>query len=196
MISHSAQVLKEQYQSIYESFSRLKEVSPLTVEHCVKTANIAYVIGKELKLKPSKLEELVMAALIHDIGKVSIQGDVLVCNRNLTSEEFEEMKQHVQYGMEITKRMPQRIRRAIAEHHENIDGSGYPKGLTDSSLSLYGKILRVADVADAICSPREYKKALEPQEACTYLLQERNILFDVKAVEAYLTSVGFKEEIA
>ena len=183
----------QQNHSLYRTFLILQEKSPLTIAHCVNTGYLCCRIGKQMGLGVEELKQLAYAALVHDIGKSKIGEHILTAERNLTSEEYEVMKKHVDMGIRLLKGVPRKIRRAVAEHHENVDGSGYPKEKPGQSISLYGKILHVADVADAICSKREYKKQGKEQDACEYLQEEAGRLFDEKVVNAYLSSVG-KEE--
>lgn len=176
-----------QNKTLYRAFFKLQEKSPLTIAHCVNTSYISYCIGVEMGLKSTQLRELVYAALVHDIGKVCIDEHILTAKRTLTDEEFFIMKNHVHQASKILKGVPRRIKRAVAEHHENVNGSGYPRGKTGTQISLYGKILRVADVIDAICSRREYKDVMNHDEATTYLQKNQGQLFDEQVVSTYLT---------
>lgn len=169
---------------IYPAYLQLNEKSPSTVSHCVNVAHISVLIGKELGLNETKLSHLAMAALLHDIGKVKMPDKLLSPTRTYTEEDFNCMKQHPSLGADLLKRIPRKIKRAVLEHHENFNGTGYPYKKERREISLYGKILRVADVIDALHSKREYKKAMSMEEVSAYLNKEKGLLFDPSIVEA------------
>lgn len=169
---------------IYEAFLKLNEISEPTIKHCVNTAYISMSIGRNLGLKESQINELVYAALLHDIGKANIPTEILNSNKSYSAEEFEKMKCHVQYSEQYLKHIPRRVKRAILEHHENYNGTGYPEGLMGREISLYGKILRVADVIDALRTEKPYKKAVGRKEILDYLDSKKGILFDPAVVSA------------
>lgn len=195
VIREQAEKIK-QNSSLYRAFLILQEKSPLTIAHCVNTSLICYHIGEQMGLGKQDLQQVVYAALVHDIGKSKIDEHILTAERDLTEDEYDIVKQHVELGNRLLKGIPRRIRRAVVEHHENADGSGYPHQKSGRGISLLGKILHVADVADAICSRREYKKPCKQQEACEYLQEESGRLFDEKVVKAYISYIqeGKKEE--
>ena len=100
------------------------------------------------------------------------------------------MQRHVQYSEQYLKHIPQRIKRAILEHHENYNGSGYPEGKSGREISLYGKILRVADVIDALRTEKPYKKAVSRTEILDYLDSKKGILFDSSVVSTAINEFG------
>lgn len=175
---------------LYQAFLKLDNSSKITIKHCVDTAYISIIIGRGLGLKESQINELAYAALLHDIGKADIPIEILNSTKSYSTEEFEEMKRHVQYSEQYLKHIPRRIKRAILEHHENYNGSGYPEGKSGREISLYGKILRVADVIDALRTEKPYKKAVSRTEILDYLDSKKGILFDSSVVSTAINEFG------
>lgn len=175
---------------LYQVFLKLNNSSEITIKHCVDTAYISIIIGRGLGLKESQISELAYAALLHDIGKANIPTEILNSNKSYSAEEFEKMKCHVQYSEQYLKHIPRRVKRAILEHHENYNGSGYPEGKSGREISLYGKILRVADVIDALRTEKPYKKAVSRTEILDYLDSKKGILFDSSVVSTAINEFG------
>jgi HD-GYP domain-containing protein (c-di-GMP phosphodiesterase class II) len=129
-----------------------------------------------------------MAALIHDIGKIKIPAEILSKPRRLSQLEFSLIQTHPQSGADVIKNVdfPYPVARWVLEHHERINGSGYPNGLIGSQISLEAKILAVADVIEAISSHRPYRAKLGIQAALDELTGNAGMLYDEKVVEACL----------
>lgn len=165
-----------------------------TYAHSVNVAVLCCIIGFGLKMKEAELEQLVMSGLLHDLGKLQIPPSILNKPGRLTPEEFEIMKMHPMRSYELIKDrwdISANVKAAVRYHHENVDGSGYPEGLDGDELTIYTKILHVADVYDALVSRRPYKNPYLPYEAGEYLMGGGGILFDPKVVEAFLLHVPF-----
>lgn len=171
--SHTAQFIKnsllhEELRTSFDSAIRTLSATvdakhTLTAGHSERVAILSVCIAKKLGLNKNRLEALRYAALLHDIGKIGISDKTLLKNGPFNDSEREEMKSHPAKTKEILEKFhfPKTLRNipAIsALHHEKIDGTGYPHGLTDSDLPLEAKILSVADVFDALTSPRDYPK--------------------------------------
>jgi response regulator RpfG family c-di-GMP phosphodiesterase len=128
-----------------------------------------------------------MGSALHDIGKVGIEDDILNKPGKLTAEEFKQMQEHANLGYEVLKnsqRKPLQVAASIAyEHHEKWDGAGYPQGLKGEAISIYGRIVAIVDVLDALLSKRIYKEAWAPQKVKELLLDERGRHFDPKIVD-------------
>ena len=170
----------------------LRSMDNYTYAHSVNVAVISCVIGMGLNLSEKELERLVMAALMHDLGKLSIPLEILNKPGRLTSEEYEIMKSHATLSYQLISEridISAHVKSAVLFHHENVDGSGYPQGLDGSQQSVYVKILHVADVFDALVSDRPYKAGYSPAEASEYMMGGCGILFDLKAVESLLRYV-------
>ena len=127
---------------------------------------------------------------MHDVGKIGIPDYILLKPGKLTPEEFEVMKGHSKIGYELLKDSRSEIMRAGAEvaisHHEKFDGTGYPHGLKGNHIPLFGRIVAVADVFDALTSERPYKRAWPMEDACRFLEDGRGKHFDPLCVEAFL----------
>ncbi|MEZ3479258.1 MAG: HD domain-containing protein [Lachnospiraceae bacterium] len=165
-----------------------------TYAHSVNVAVLSCIIGFGLKMNEESLEQLVMAGLLHDLGKLVVPPEILNKPARLTNEEYEVMKQHATLSYEIIKErwdISAQVKAAVLFHHENVDGSGYPQGIYGDSMTIFTKILHVADVYDALVSRRPYKNPYSPFEACEYLMGAGGIMFDTKVVEALLLYVPF-----
>lgn len=143
----------------------VKEVDEYLYNHSLNVAVISNLIGKWMNLPQEDLDTLVLAGLVHDIGKLKV--DPLVLNKpgKLTDEEFLEMKKHPAYSHKMLVEMgytDQKMLKAVTLHHEKVDGSGYPLGITGDKLPIHAKILAIADIFDAMTSNRVYKERVSP----------------------------------
>lgn len=171
----------------------LRSYDDYTYRHSVNVAVIATVIGMNMQLSVNKLEELSMAAILHDIGKRKVPSEIINKPGKLTPEEFEQVRKHSEYGYEMIKQridISAKVKVGILSHHENEDGSGYPRGLKGEEIHLYGKIIHVADVFDALTAKRPYKKAFARSEAVEYLMGGCDRLFDEQVVRTFMKSVA------
>jgi len=133
-----------------------------THQHSRNVAQYSVELGRKLGLNQQALEKLEFSAILHDVGKIGIPDSILLKAGKLTSEEFQTIKNHTVYGAEILsgiKYVDVDIISGALEHHERLDGSGYPHGKKDGDISLFGQIIGVADVFDALSSRRTYKDA-------------------------------------
>lgn len=157
-----------------------------TYIHCINVAVLATMIGIDMRLNNDELYELAQAALLHDIGKVCIDEKILNKKGKLTDDEFAAMKLHPVYGCNILRSngtISERVCKGVLHHHENEDGSGYPKRLKSDEIPLFAKIIHVADVYDAMISKRSYKERINPADVLEYIMGN-TAKFDFKAVEA------------
>ena len=162
---------------------------PYTAGHQRRVTELAYAIAATMGLEPNRINGLCMASMIHDLGKISIPTEILTKPTKLTKIEFEIVKTHAEAGYEILKDIafPWPIARIVWEHHEKIDGSGYPRHLKGDDLLTESKILTVADVVEAMASHRPYRPSLGLQDALEEITRNRGILYDADAVAACLT---------
>ncbi len=133
-----------------------------THQHSRNVAMYSVEIGRRLKLSQQMLEKLEFSAILHDVGKIGIPDSILLKPGKLTDEEYQIIKNHTLYGAEILseiKYVDADIISGALEHHERLDGSGYPNGKKDGEISLFGRIIGIADVFDALSSKRTYKEA-------------------------------------
>jgi putative two-component system response regulator len=163
---------------------------PETGAHILRMANYSCLIARNLELSADDQETLLQAAPMHDVGKLGTPDHILLKPGRLTVEEFEIMKRHAVIGHEILKDSASPVLQAAAQialtHHEKYDGSGYPQGLVGAQIPVFGRIVAVADVFDALTSERPYKKAWELDQAQAYLLDGCGKHFDPACVDAFL----------
>jgi len=172
----------------------LAQRDPYTAGHQRKVTQLALAIAEELGLSEKK--GLEVAATIHDIGKINIPTEILSKPTKLSHLEMELVKSHAQAGYEILKEigLPWPVDKIVYQHHERIDGSGYPQGLTEEEIIEEAKILAVADVVEAMCSHRPYRPALGIDKALKEIKRNKGLLYESKVVEACLEVFedGFK----
>ncbi|HOG12738.1 MAG TPA: PAS domain S-box protein [Smithellaceae bacterium] len=161
---------------------------PYTAGHQRRVADIARAIAQEMKLPRERIDGLRMAGIIHDIGKVSVPSEILSSPRKLSSLEFSLIKTHAQSGHDIVREIefPWPIARIIIEHHERMDGSGYPNALTGDQILPESRILAVADVVEAMATHRPYRPSLGLEAALDEITQNRGRLYDPEVVDACL----------
>ncbi|QPK64564.1 response regulator [Methylomonas sp. LL1] len=153
---------------------------PYTAGHQRRVANLAVAIGRELPLAEDQLEGLHLAGVVHDVGKIPVPAEILSMPRRLSEIEFNLIKEHSKTGYEIMKSIdfPWPISQAILQHHERLDGSGYPQGLKGRDILLEAKILAVADVVEAMASHRPYRPGLGIAAALEEIENNSGVLYD------------------
>jgi PAS domain S-box-containing protein len=157
---------------------------PYTAGHENRTADIAYAIGKELGWPEGRLQGLRMAAMVHDIGKISIPSDILNKPARLTAEEYALVKGHPESSYSILKDIPFTwpIAEIVRQHHEKLDGSGYPRGLKGDQILPEAKVLTVADIVEAMAAARPYRKGMGLEVALAEIERQAGTLLDAEAV--------------
>jgi HD-GYP domain-containing protein (c-di-GMP phosphodiesterase class II) len=187
--------LKDQIElssNVILNLSHIKVYAHYLYLHVVNVAALALIIGKQLRLNPSDLHDLGMAALLHDYGMVKLDHAVYDHDRPLNEAEWEQVKRHPEYGMEMLQEMDSispAILRGILEHHERLDGSGYPRQKRGAELGLFGKIIAIADVYDACISRRKYRGPLTPHATLKILLKGSD-LFDLNILKAFIAAMA------
>jgi putative two-component system response regulator len=169
---------------------------PYTAGHQRSVANLARAIALVMGLPPERIEGIRLAATVHDLGKISIPAEILSKPSRLTEAEMSMIRIHPRSGYEILRKVefPWPIAQIVLQHHERIDGSGYPQGLRGPDILLEAKILGVADVMDAMCSHRPYRPGIGIDKALAEISQNRGILYDPEVVDACLKY--FQEKLA
>lgn len=172
---------------------------PYTAGHQRRVSILSCAIAKEMNLSEEQIEGTKIAGLIHDLGKISIPSEILSKPGRITDIEFSLIKNHPQIGYNILKatEFPWPIAQIVLQHHERMDGSGYPSGLSGEKILIEARILGLADVVEAISSHRPYRPALGIDKALEEISKKRGILYDPKVVDACLTlftKKGFKFE--
>ena len=161
---------------------------PYTVGHQRRVSQIACSIGIEMGLSEDRLRDLRMAGTLHDLGKVAIPSGILSKSGKLTHPEFALIKTHPQVAYNILKpvTLPGNTAKIILQHHERLNGSGYPQGLQGEEILLEARILGVADVMEAMCSHRPYRASLGLAETLEELIMNQGVLYDAAVVAACL----------
>ena len=153
---------------------------PYTAGHQIRSANLACVVATEMGLPQDKIDGLRMASSIHDIGKLSIPAEILSKPTKLTDIEFSLIKEHSQSGYEMLKNVesPWPLAQIVYQHHERMNGSGYPRNLKGDEILIEARIMAVADVVEAMASHRPYRSALGIEAALEEIEKNKGILYD------------------
>ncbi len=148
----------------FDMLHNLRSSDDSVYGHSLNVAMISRVLGKWLKWSPSDLDNLVIAGLLHDIGKITIPPEILNKEGKLTDEEFEQIRWHPRAGYELIRdlKIDSRIKKAVLQHHERCDGSGYPMKATEIMLDDFAMVIAIADVYDAMTAARKYRAPLCP----------------------------------
>lgn len=189
-VKYSEELKKSYYETIFRLSVAAEFKDSDTANHLKRMSNYTLMIAKNISLSPEETELIFHAAPMHDIGKLGIPDHILLKPGRLTDEEWEEMKKHTIYGSKILENSKNTIletSRIIAlYHHEKYNGSGYPFGLKGEDIPLYARICSIADVFDALTSPRPYKNAFSTDKSFGIIQEEKGISFDPELTEAFL----------
>ncbi len=169
----------------------LKVSDEYTFKHSVDVATMAMVVAKKYGFSDAEVYDIGIAGLLHDMGKSKIPNEILNKPGKLTDEEFEIMKQHSVFSYNILKNnqgLKDSVKLAVLQHHEKINGSGYPFGLDSSKICPFAKILSVVDIYDALVTERPYKSAFSPRDAVEMIMAMTAEL-DMDAMKSFLGSV-------
>jgi putative two-component system response regulator len=180
--------LKEMTRGVVRAISdALEAKDEYSCGHARRVSGYATAIGRRMRLDVSRLEEISLAAFLHDVGKLSTPDALLLKPAPLTDEERAVMQLHSERGARILSSVPDMadIADAVRYHHEHYDGSGYPEGLRGEQIPLASRIILVADAYDAMTSPRPFREAFEHHDAVTRLREEAGKRFDPNVVEAF-----------
>ncbi len=168
--------------------SAVETRDPYTAGHQLRVADLARAIATEMGLSKDRVECIRMAASIHDIGKLSIPGEILSKPGKLSELEFSMIKEHARKGYEFVKDIesPWSLAEIIYQHHERMNGSGYPRNLEGEGILIEARILAVADVVEAMASHRPYRAALGIDAALKEIEDNKGTLYDANAADACL----------
>ena len=172
---------------------RIRQKDNYLLEHSVNLAVLMGIFARDMKLDRDTMHQAVVGAMLHDIGKVLIPDKVLHKPGKLTDDEFAVMRQHVVFSKELLQKTPgikDLTVKVAAQHHERIDGSGYPMGLKGCDICREGKMVAIADVYDAITADRVYHKGLPPTAALKKLLEWSGTHLEEKLVHRFIRSMG------
>ena len=189
-ISKRKEIEKKLHKSLLGTISAMSLMvearDPYTAGHQKRVAALCVAIAKKMGMKIDQIEGLELAAKIHDIGKIKIPVEILIKPSALSELEFMLIKMHPESGYDMIKdiEFPWLIADMIRQHHEKLDGSGYPHGLKGNEILLEARIITVADIVEAISNHRPYRAALGVDVAMEIITQERGIKLDPDVVDA------------
>ena len=186
---HFLDKLQRGLQDTVQAIAATVEVrDPYTAGHQRRVAELAAAIGGEMDLPHERIYAIHLAGIVHDLGKISIPAEILSKPGKLSKIEYELIQQHPQAGYEILKgiEFPWPIAEFVLQHHERMDGSGYPQSLKGEAIHLESRILAVADVVEAIASHRPYRPSLGIEAALEEIGKKRGVQFDADVVDAAL----------
>lgn len=185
--------MADEKMDLIRSMNQIRSSDEYLYTHSMNVAMLSMLIGKWLKYEDKKLQALVQAALLHDIGKIKVPLEILNKPGKLTDAEYEEMKKHSEYGyrmLEEKGNISMDICLAVLMHHEREDGSGYPIGAKSNRIHDFAKIIAVADIYDAMTSERVYKERESPFEVFE-LMEEKTIgQLSVEVVLTFLNNIA------
>lgn len=174
------------------NIEEFRDIDDYTYNHSIRVAILCAVMGAIMELSQEEINSVIVAALLQDIGKLKLPGEIINKHERLTGEEYEIMKSHVVESVLMIKDredITEMTKKAILMHHENEDASGYPSELSGKNITLLAKILHIADVYDALVTTRPFKRGFTPREAVEYLMGGAGIYFDKKVVDAFIRCV-------
>lgn len=163
-------------------------------QHVKRVGCISALLARKLGFNPHDTEIMHLASSMHDVGKLAVDDKILNKPGKLTQEEFEQIKHHCVYGYELLKNSQRELLKEAAiiayEHHENYDGTGYPKGLKGDEIHLTSRIVALVDVFDALATKRVYKEAWPQEEIIEFIQSQRGIKFDPIIVDLFTENLG------
>ncbi len=161
---------------------------PTTAGHSERVADLARGLARDIGLPPKEVDEVYFAGLLHDVGKIGIPDRILNFPQRLSTQDMEIMHQHPEIGAAIMGKieLPAAVRSGIAEHHERLDGTGYPHRMKSGELSLAGRIIKIADVYDALMSKRQYKESMPKELVYKAMTQGAGKEFDATLLGVFL----------
>ncbi len=191
-----AEALKQVKNGSLETILRLARAAEhrdeCTGEHVIRMSYYSAVVAQRMKLSEQEVEHVLHAAPMHDIGKIGIPDSILLKPGKLDAQEYSAMQRHTEIGAQILSGSDSEVIKIAEEialtHHEKWDGSGYPRKLKGDAIPLYGRIVAIADVFDALSSRRTYKEALPEAQVLAIIQSERGRHFDPEVADAFLTA--------
>lgn len=172
---------------------KVRDQDSYLFEHSVNTATLMGIFAQAYGLPIIEVEECITGALLHDLGEAQINQELLTRAGPLSSKEYEEVKRHVKIGSQLIKHLPDVSdisMRIVEEHHERMDGSGYPLGLKGEEISLYGRMFAIVDTYDAVTNKRCYKEAIPSSFGMRTLLELSKTHFDEALVHQFIKCMG------
>ncbi len=171
------------------NLSDIRTVDDYTFGHCVNVAVLSIAMGKALRYNQNELKNLGIGAVLHDVGKIKIEDEILNKPGSLTEEEYDKIKNHTWFGYNVLRDYEEIsiISAHVAlQHHERFNGDGYPRGLKGNKIHEFAQIVSIADVYDALTANRVYKKAAPPHKAINFISTVSGYQFNPKFVDEFL----------
>ena len=197
IIVDSFVTLALQDEATLESIMKIAAHDYYTHTHSINVSIYALSLAKFLGLKDKDLQDMGMSSMMHDLGKSQVDSYIINKNGKLTDNEFSEMKHHPQRGYDLALKMgltDKRILSGIRDHHEKLDGGGYPRGLKDKQISLFARIIAVADVFDALTTKRSYKDAMPSFQAIQIMKNQMSTHLDMRLLGALVKMCAVEEK--
>lgn len=173
--------------------TQIRNKNNYIAEHSLRTCIYAIALGRDLGFRELELKNIGTCGLLHDIGMVKIPNDLLLRPDKLTQQEIEIIQQHPEHGKKLLSSKPGIYPGAVDAcycHHERLDGSGYPKGITAERIPYYAKIISIIDSYDTMISEQPYRHAISTLDACRHLYQSKNILYDTRLLSHFIHLIG------
>lgn len=190
--------MRKIYIDTVKSLSQAIEAKdPYTMGHSMRVGEYACALARKLGLSGRKVENIKIAAILHDIGKIGVEENILNKPGRLTEEEFDKIKNHPEIGIRIIKGIDalETVSKIILHHHERYDGTGYPEGLKSDDIVLEAQILSLADVFDALTSERPYRRAMTLEEALKILDEGKGSQFEPKLADTFIKLIKENKEL-
>jgi len=170
----------------------LKNDDDYTYTHCLNVSILANIFGRWLKLPEDDIKNITLTGMLHDLGKIQIDKEIINKPGKLTAEEFDLMKKHSTFGYQTIKDqdIDDSIKQGVLFHHEKLDGSGYPLGLTDKNIPMYAKIISIVDIYDAMTSKRSYHDKYSPFKVIRMFEEESYGLLDTRLLFVFLENIA------
>ncbi len=173
--------------------SKMKKVDEYLFNHSMSVCVLMTSFAKKLGYDTDTIRQISMGAMLHDIGTTKVPAEIVNKTTKLTDGEYSEIKEHVDFGREIlekTKGISDISIMTAYQHHERLNGSGYPQGLTGDEISKFGKAIAIVDVYDALTSKRVYKRQITPTEALKILFEWEGDHFDGEMIQLFISCIG------
>ncbi len=173
--------------------SRLRMKDEYLIEHSLNVSILMSIFAKFLGIEKEIIEQLALGAFLHDVGKVLVPSKILNKPGRLTAEEYDVMKQHVTFGIQLLDELPdlsQIIKSTVHEHHERLDGNGYPNALSADQITKYGRMIAIVDSYDAMTAERVYKAGMSPIKAFKILVSDAPNSYDDELVDKFVQCLG------
>jgi len=186
-LQEAVEKLQKTTEDVIQMMAKMSEIrDPYTSGHQRKVAELAEAIAVELGLDKDTAKSILMTGIIHDVGKIAIPIELLTKPGKLTDMVFEIIKTHCREGADLVKGfdLPWPVADILIQHHERLNGSGYPEGLKGDAIRIEARILAVADVVEAMSSHRPYRPALGVERAMKEIKENKNVLYDPEVVDA------------